>query len=1083
MTKKWIMGGILLISALGILAEQVDDLDYERIYLGSRASLRADGSEFVFEWCDSIWLAPVQGGVAVPLQVTANKDIWPLFAPNGDRVIFQSDRDGGWKLFEITLANGQTRQVSFHSEGARPYGWLQDGQSILAAATRDYGFGYQQSRVFEIPVAQRGVEKLCFNVAANEPSLSPDGKSILFSTDGANLYRKRFRGAAAAQIWRYDLASGAFTLVIRRETSSSTPLWAPDGKGFYYVSGQDGCMNVWHHTFKDGKERQVTFFEEDSVIHPTLSADGRTMVFRHLFDFYRIDPSRSGQKPVKINLRASTMAGRPSQRRRFYTSCWNNDSAGSVAFCDEGMQIAFTTGGDLWVMDTVLRDPKLVHGDSSTQERDCVFDPSGENLYYFSDHGDGVALIRAQRADPEQFWWENEQFKKMTLLHDQVTRSQLSMSPDGARLAWVEPRGTLVIADTNGVVVSRCRESFGINGYDWSPNGKWVVASLSDDYSNYDVWILSADGSEPDYNVSRHFSWDGTPVWSPDGKMIAFVGRRPDSQTDLFYVWLNRLDEEQSTFTKEREKAYEAMRKVRKNAERKQPEGAKVADGEIDFEDLHLRVKRVTLPGITPARPFFSHDSRTVAFEATVNGQAGTYRVVLPDQLQAQLLTRKRGRVLNWLAKDNRLLWVVDNLPAHFEQSFGFRIYQDTDIRDYQELGYLMGWARLRDWYYDDGFHGADWAKIKEKYRLAARFAPTYSIYDRVFSLLQGELNSSHLGFTASNEQTKEWDKRTSFQSWSIETSHLGFKVDPEYQEEGWRIQEILPNTPATQLEAGLEVGDIILTVDGQSVTTRMDPTLVLNGPAGRKVTLGIKSENGQPRQVILPTISYATAREKLREQYFDKCRKYVLNTSSNTLGYLNIQRMQWDDYYRFHQEIFAEGFGKEGMVIDVRDNTGGFVADRILNVLCGNLHSMAVGRGMQPAYLSGYWGYPIWDKPIVVLCNQNTVSNGEIFTHAIKTLKRGKVVGVPTNGGVIATDSATILDLGTLRLPRWGWFLLDGTDMELHGAIPDLEVWNDLNDTVAGRDAQLERAVKVLLEDVENAQRQAQPIELRYAR
>ena len=192
---------------------------------------------------------------------------------------------------------------------------------------------------------------------------------------------------------------------------------------------------------------------------------------------------------------------------------------------------------------------------------------------------------------------------------------------------------------------------------------------------------------------------------------------------------------------------------------------------------------------------------------------------------------------------------------------------------------------------------------------------------------------------------------------------------------------------------------------------------------------------------------------------------------------------MRWDDYYRFEQEIFAEGFDKEGLVIDVRDNSGGFVADRILGVLCGSVHSIAVARGAAPAYLSGYWGRPVWDKPIVVLCNQNTVSNGEIFTHAIKTLKRGKIVGVPTCGGVIATSDVALLDLGTLRLPHRGWFLPDGTDMELNGTQPDVLVWNEPGDAAAGRDRQLDAALDVLKQEVEHEKRNRQPVKLRYAR
>jgi tricorn protease len=424
-----------------------------------------------------------------------------------------------------------------------------------------------------------------------------------------------------------------------------------------------------------------------------------------------------------------------------------------------------------------------------------------------------------------------------------------------------------------------------------------------------------------------------------------------------------------------------------------------------------------------------------------------------------------------------------DNLPAHFERTFPFSAYQETDLADYQELGFLTAWGRLRDWYYDAGYHGADWPALKEKYRLAARNARSHSVFTRVIVLLLGELNSSHLGFNPSDASKKEWDKAVGFQSWFAFTAHLGLRFDPEHAGKGWKIHELIEDGPADLVTLKLAPGDLVLAVDGTPVSPETDPASVLNGPENRKVALTVQSGTNAVRTVIIQSATYAAIREKQKTADFEAARKRVHQEGGGKLGYLNIQRMNWDDYYRFEQEIFAEGFDKDGMVIDVRDNTGGFVADRILGVLCGNVHSIAVARDAAPAYLSGYWGRPVWDKPVVVLCNQNTASNGEIFTHAIKTLKRGKVVGAPTGGAVIATSEMPLLDVGTLRLPHRGWFLPDGTDMELHGTQPDVVVWHEPADLIAGVDRQLDAAIRTLKEEVEAEKKKQQPVRLNYAR
>ena len=173
--------------------------------------------------------------------------------------------------------------------------------------------------------------------------------------------------------------------------------------------------------------------------------------------------------------------------------------------------------------------------------------------------------------------------------------------------------------------------------------------------------------------------------------------------------------------------------------------------------------------------------------------------------------------------------------------------------------------------------------------------------------------------------------------------------------------------------------------------------------------------------------------------------------------------------FWKFQEELFSAGNGKDGLIIDVRENGGGSTADHLLTALTQPVHALTIPRGGSTV------GYPIdrkiyasWNKPIVVMCNQNSFSNAEIFSHAIKTLKRGPIVGVTTAGGVISTGAAQVMDVGTIRLPFRGWYLVgDGQDMELNGCKPDVELWPAPGDMPAGKDAQLMKAVEVLSKDV----------------
>jgi tricorn protease len=260
-------------------------------------------------------------------------------------------------------------------------------------------------------------------------------------------------------------------------------------------------------------------------------------------------------------------------------------------------------------------------------------------------------------------------------------------------------------------------------------------------------------------------------------------------------------------------------------------------------------------------------------------------------------------------------------------------------------------------------------------------------------------------------------------------------------------------------------------------VSRDMDLTLVLNGSLDRELNLTVKGADGQTREVALRPISYGLAQTMLYDHWLDHNRKLVEEGSKGTFGYLHISAMSMPNFRKFEEELVSQGTGKDGLVIDVRENPGGNIADHLLTALTQPVHAITVPRGGGPGYPMDRKVYTSWHKPIVVLCNQYSGSNAEIFSHAIKTLKRGQLVGVPTNGAVVSTGVASVMDAGTLRLPTRGWFTLnDGEDMEKNGAVPHHLLWLQPNQLPQGRDAQLTKALEVLQADVQAWKARPQP-------
>ena len=332
-----------------------------------------------------------------------------------------------------------------------------------------------------------------------------------------------------------------------------------------------------------------------------------------------------------------------------------------------------------------------------------------------------------------------------------------------------------------------------------------------------------------------------------------------------------------------------------------------------------------------------------------------------------------------------------------------------------------------------------------------------------------GELNASHLGYRGGSDASPSLSKRDV-------TGHLGFIAQTDYKGPGIKVAEVVEGSPSAAVKSQLRPQDIVLAINKVAIDPEFDITLALNGTVGKETTLSVKREEKELEIAIYP-ITYSSYRTLLYERWIDANQQKVLQRSDSRLGYLHIRAMDMSSFHRFERELFEVAAGKEGLIIDVRENGGGFTTDHLLTILTQPRHAITKPRGGGEGYPQDRSIYATWDKPIVVLCNQNSHSNAEIFSHAIKYLDRGKLVGVPTSGSVISTGSRSVMDAGTIRIPFRGWYLKgDGQDMELNGAVPHYTIWPEPGQIPDGIDLQLNKAITVLKRSVVKASQDTDP-------
>jgi tricorn protease len=1044
-------------------------------------SLNSDGSKIAFTYQGDIWTMPVSGGDAERLTIHEGWEAHPIWSADDEKIVFLSNRFGNNDVFVMNSNGSKPERLTYHSSSDVPYQVTASGD-VIFTSSRAFR---QLEREFEMTkVSIHGGTPVRFMDALGDmPAISPNGRFVAFKRQWGRMVRRDYRGQANFDVWIYDTKKDVFNRVTDFNGNDFYPQWGDDNT-LYFVSVESGTYNLHRIKIDDegkptGDSEQLTNFEVDGIRYYDISGDGSLAVMEVFDKIYTMPTSGGEPEAVSINI---------STDYRFDPFEWKtySNSLSDYSVSPNGKYSALVIRGEIFITQNDTEKSKSVNVTSHPYRDQHVQWLSDTTLIFSSDREGQFDLYLLKSADEK----ESDLFKSfrhevVRLTDDDTEETWPVLSPDRKKVVYEIGTGKLVVNDidkdgslSNQVVL--------LDGWDapgdvtWSPDGKWLTYSLSDLSFNTEIYIQAADGSKDPVNVSMHPRSDYSPFWSKDGKKLAFVSDRNNSDGDIWFAWLTKKDWEKTK--QDWDEDIEDDKKDKKKKKKKDDDDDEKKDEvepiQIDFDGLYKRLVQVTsLPGqeFSPVIDEKGEKIYFIAKNTTAKSGNDLYSIKW-DGSDINLVTKGGSNPagLKW-SDDYKYLYMTKQgklqrlTSSDKTESIPFSANMKVDRIAEREQVFEEAWRALNDRFYDPNFHGKNWDELKAKYKPLCMKASVSQDFESMFNWMLGEINASHMGLYRTPNLEDTQNERLGY---------LGIEIEPV--SDGVKVMHVVPETPADKKMSKLSKGDVIKSVNGVDVNNDMNFYSTLINTANERVLLEVENSAGEMRDVVIRPKS--SIRTDLYNEWVEKRKELVDEYSNGRLGYLHIRGMSMPSFEVFERELTARGHGKEGIVIDVRFNGGGWTTDYLMTILNYKQHAYTIPRGAaknldkdkkdfrQYYPLGERLPFAAWTKPSIALCNENSYSNAEIFSHAYKNLGIGTLVGTPTFGAVISTGGHTLIDGSYVRIPFRGWFVkADDTNMDFVPAVPDIIVENSLDAKAKNKDEQLKRAVDELLQQLDN--------------
>ncbi len=1006
-------------------------------------AISPNGEQICFVYKSDLWLVPFEGGEAERITSTAADEWYPKFSPDGKKIAFNSNRDGWTGIYLYTLDGGETNVI--HKEGLHVVDWFPNGKSLLVRGY-ETGKGY----IFYVVKLDGSYEELTA-FAGKNASIYKDGNKIIFDKRG-QIYRESYTGSFNGELWVYDLQENTYTRLTETDLTEQYPVYSSISNDVYFAASDGDVFQLYKVSDNNFQKReQLTKFKKWSVRNVAIAKLNDRIVFERFDTLWKFDPVTQKSSELEIEVGQDCYVNL-IEKEDVKNSAYNYDIS------DNGKLVVFSYKFDLFAVPEKGGDVKqITHDQKGIADIEILSD---NQTIIFTKRIEGKLQLYKVNikniGNIEKIEWSDDKYINWIMREGNTIA--IGFSED-------DKKHQIAIADSmvNNIhtIIS---DQYVFNNMKISPDEKFALyMEIRPEEWTQHIYLYDLEENKKEllYNFD---GWLTGFFWGKDNKSAFFSENGNIRRADLlarkdFYDeednWKDIIDppaEKKDDDKKDKDPA--SLKRDEKEKDEKKKDPLK-----IDTEGFTDRITTIiSKPGIN----IIAHvkDDSTLYY-MNYNNKKFTLRKAdytgESDKLITSISTspgnlkfNEEKKVFYYILKEKLYKLTpkkgkkAELIEMDYKYSYDkFQLNKDI----FQQV-----WVEFGKGFYDPDMHGVDWKKAKKNFSKYLKFADDPSILKKIVDEMIGEVNASHTGFY----QRKDSEYKI------YNTAYCGIELDyGDFPKDGIKIKKIYKKSKLNKPH-NIKAGDILLSVDGKEIGKGMDILSHFKNKIGEKIKLGILCDDGM-KVVTVKGLSYRENYRLYYDNWVEERRERVEELSDGKIGYLHIQSMNNTSYTRFVQDLFAENVEKEALIIDVRNNGGGYIHDWLVEILTKKPYALSTYRHFDGKVKYKNPGNTV-DVPIALLINENSFSDAEIFPTLFKQLELGIVIGMPTSGSVIGTGHYTFMDGSSMRMPSTGWYTPTGKNMEGNGAQPDIFVDPTPQQIINDDDVQLKRAVEELL-------------------